>query len=384
MDRKKLEVIIKRDEGTKLDFKQKIDIEIESGKKELAKDVCAIANSRGGRGYIIIGIEDKSKKIIGIVENQYNEEQIQQIVSSRCEPPIPIVYETVQFNNKLLGIITIYDGGQKPYQIRENGAFYIRRGSTTDTMRKQEIASALQEGLSLNIELCPIINSSLQCLDTELVDRYFYFHRIETNKDNRITLMENASIIRFDKDLGKYVGTLGGILVFSKENNVYIPHNMIRIINKITDKENEIIIIKGDLLSMLDNCEDILRRILPINYPVEALLEGIKNAVLYRDYTIYYKEIEIVLGYENVSIISPGILVKGKDVNGHNYIKRNMWIYEKLIALDSKGRFIKSGRGFSRMKKAFRNIGRVMFINSLNGDFFKVIYPGVEKLEKNQ
>lgn len=384
MDRKKLEVIIKRDEGTKLDFKQKIDIEIESGKKELAKDVCAIANSRGGRGYIIIGIEDKSKKIIGIVENQYNEEQIQQIVSSRCEPPIPIVYETVQFNNKLLGIITIYDGGQKPYQIRENGAFYIRRGSTTDTMRKQEIASALQEGLSLNIELCPIINSSLQCLDTELVDRYFYFHRIETNKDNRITLMENASIIRFDKDLGKYVGTLGGILVFSKENNVYIPHNMIRIINKITDKENEIIIIKGDLLSMLDNCEDILRRILPINYPVEALLEGIKNAVLYRDYTIYYKEIEIVLGYENVSIISPGILVKGKDVNGHNYIKRNMWIYEKLIALDSKGRFIKSGRGFSRMKKAFKNIGRVMFINSLNGDFFKVIYPGVEKLEKNQ
>jgi predicted HTH transcriptional regulator len=134
---------------------------------------------------------------------------------------------------------------------------------------------------------------------------------------------------------------------------------------------------------MLDNCEEILRRILPTNYPVEALLEGIKNAVLYRDYTIYYKEIEIVLGYENVSIISPGILVKGKDVNGHNYIKRNMWIYEKLIALDSKGRFIKSGRGFSRMKKAFKNIGRVMFINSLNGDFFKDIYPGVEKLEKN-
>lgn len=383
MDRKKLEALIKRDEGTKLDFKQKIDIEIESGRKELAKDVCAIANSRGGRGYIIIGIEDKSKKIAGIEENQYNEEQIQQIISSRCEPPIPIVYETVQFNNKLLGIITIYDGGQKPYQIRENGAFYIRRGSTTDTMRKQEIASALQDGLSLNIELCPIINSSLECLDTELVDRYFSFHRIETNKDNRITLMENASIIRFDKDLGRYVGTLGGILVFSKENNVYIPHNMIRIINKITDKENEIIIIKGDLLSMMDNCEGILSKLLPANYPVEALFEGIKNAVLYRDYTIFYKEIEIVLGYENVSIISPGILVKGKDVNSHNYIKRNMWIYEKLISLDDRGRFVKSGRGFSRMKKAFKNIGRVMFINSLSGDFFKVIYPGVEKLEKN-
>ena len=43
-----------------------MDILIESGKKELAKDICAIANSRGGRGYIVIGVEDKTKRIIGI------------------------------------------------------------------------------------------------------------------------------------------------------------------------------------------------------------------------------------------------------------------------------------------------------------------------------
>ncbi len=37
MDTKKISILLKRDEGTKLDFKQKIDIIIESGKKELAK-----------------------------------------------------------------------------------------------------------------------------------------------------------------------------------------------------------------------------------------------------------------------------------------------------------------------------------------------------------
>lgn len=63
MDMKKINILLKRDEGTKLDFKQRIDILIESGKKELAKDICAIANSRGGRGYIIIGVEDKTKKL---------------------------------------------------------------------------------------------------------------------------------------------------------------------------------------------------------------------------------------------------------------------------------------------------------------------------------
>ncbi|MCM8711854.1 putative DNA binding domain-containing protein [Clostridium sp. SYSU_GA19001] len=381
MDIRKFNILLKREEGPKLDFKQKLDLEIESGRKELAKDVCAIANSKGGRGYIIIGIEDKTKKVIGIEGKGYEEEQIMQIVTSRCEPPIPIAYENFVYDGKKLGIITIYDGGQKPYQIRDNGAFYIRRGSTTDTMRKQEIAAALEESLSLNIELCPIINSSVNCIDTELVDKYFAFHKIEANKENRIILMENASIIRFDKDLGKFVATLGGILVFSKINSVYIPHNMVRIVNKINREEDEIIIINGDLLSILDTCEDTLKRLLPVNYPVEALFEGVKNAVLYRDYTIFYKEIEIILSYDSISVISPGILVKGKDISDHNYIKRNMWIYEKIIALDDKKRFIKQGRGFSRMKKAFKNIGRIMFINSLNGDFFKVVYPGIGKIK---
>lgn len=304
-----------------------------------------------------------------------------QIISSRCEPPIPILYETIYYNGKTLGVITIYDGDQKPYQLKENGAFYIRRGSTTDVMRKQEIASVLQENLSLNIELCPIINSSIDCIDTELVDKYFSFHRIESKEENRIILMENASIIKFNKDLEKYVVTLGGILVFSKINFLYLPHNVVRIINKINSKENEIILVNGDLLSILDKCEIILKKILPENYPIEAVYEGIKNAVFYRDYTIFNKEIEVVIGNENVSVISPGILLKNTNISENNYLRRNMWIYEKLLALDDKSRFIKAQRGFTKMKIAFKNIGNVKFINSINGDFFKVIYPGPNKVK---
>lgn len=381
MDIKKIETLIKRDEGTKLDFKQKIELETESGKKELAKDVCAIANSRGGRGYIVIGIEDKTKRIVGMEGKTYTEEQIQQIISSRCEPPIPIVYEIYDYLGKVISIITIYDGGQKPYQIRENGAFYIRRGSTTDVMRKQELAAALQENLSLNVELCPIINSSLSCLNYKLIDKYFSFHRININEENRNMLMENASIIKFDKDLGKYVATFGGILVFSDLSYVYIPHNMIRIVNGINGNEKSITIIQGNLISMLNECEELLKKLLPQNYPIQPILEAINNAVLYRDYTIFNKEIEIVLNYENITVVSPGILVKGKDISYQNYVKRNMWIYEKLIAIDNKKRFMKSNRGFSMMKQSFKNIGRVIFINSLNKDYFKVIFPGLHNFQ---
>lgn len=385
MDNKKLANLIKREEGVKLDFKQKIDLVTESGKKELAKDICAIANSRGGRGYLIIGIEDKTKSLVGINRDDFTEEQIQQIVCSRCEPPIPISYEIVNYENKLLGIIIIYDSPQKPYQLRENGAFYIRRGSTTDTMRKQELISALQENLIFNAELCPVPKSKVECFDSELVKKYFTSKGIMVDEGNILEIMESVSMIHQDKESLKYMPTLGALLVFSKNNNAYIPHNMIRIVNKVNKSFDSVIYVMGCLLDMIDNCETILRQIIPGNYPVDCVCEGVKNAVLYRDYTIFDRVIEVVIDYKYISILSPGTLISKNQVNSYNYnrdmnnIRRNMWIYEKMISLDKEHRFGKSGGGFEMMKRYFKNIGKIKFINSIYSNSFKIIYPGLEK-----
>ncbi|MCY6356807.1 AlbA family DNA-binding domain-containing protein [Clostridium sp. ZS2-4] len=378
MNKKKLTSLLKRQEGVKLDFKQEIDLNTESGKKEFAKDICALANSRGGRGYLIIGIEDKTKRVIGVDRLSFTEEQIQQIVSSRCDPPIPISLECIDYENKKVAVITIYQSSQKPYQFRENGAFYIRRGSTTDTMRKQELISSFQENMNLNIELTPIVKSSINSLEFKLVDKYFMLHGIDINDENRVSFMENTRMIFLDEEEKEYYATLGGLLVFSRSNYLYMPNNMIRIVNKVNKELDEIIIIQGDLLSVIDKSEEYLLKILTPYYPYRAVYEAIKNAVLYRDYTIVDKEIEVVIDYNSVRVISPGILIKN-DKNGfsHNYIKRNMWIYEKLITLDDNKRFAQSGRGFTRMKKAFKKYGKVMFVNSLKENNFKVIFPGI-------
>lgn len=378
MDTKKVSSLLKREEGTKLDFKQRVDILIESGKKELAKDICAIANSRGGRGYLIIGVEDKTKRIIGIDTSEFKEEQFQQIISSRCEPPIPISIDFVIYQSKSLAIVTIYDGGQKPYQLKENGAFYIRRGSTTDTMRKEELISYLQESLSLNMETMPIINSDINSLDFNIIDKYLLSKGILVNDDNRLGFMDNAGITFIEREYNKRVVTLGGLLVFSLVNSIYIPHNMIKIVNKVNDNFDEVIILQGCLLDMLDKVEELFKKIFPQNYPIDAVHEAVKNAILYRDYTIFYKEIEIVVNYNSVIVISPGNLLFSTKINTNNYFKRNMWIYDKLIALDDRKRFAKSGKGFARMKKAFVKYGKVIFVDSKVDNSFKVIFPGIK------
>lgn len=223
MDIKKLRSLIKKEEGLKLDFKLKLDLSTETGKKELAKDICAIANSNGQRGYIIVGIQDKTKKIIGIQsEDMFKEERIQQIITSRCEPPIPLRVDFVDLNGKTIGVISIYDGGQKPYQIRENGAFYIRRGSTTDVMRKQELVALLEENLSLTIETCPLIRSNIDVLNMDLVNKYFKRKGINFTDENRDFLLLSSGIAYDDRKGEKLKCTYGGLLVFCDINYIYI------------------------------------------------------------------------------------------------------------------------------------------------------------------
>jgi predicted HTH transcriptional regulator len=194
--------------------------------------------------------------------------------------------------------------------------------------------------------------------------------------------MENASIIYVDKNSGKYMATLGGLLIFSKINNICIPHNMIKIVNNINRNSKPMVIIQGDLISMMDEAEHIIRKIINVkSYPVKAVDEGIREAVVYRDYSDFSRGIEVVLGYNSIVITSPGILINRKNTDFYNYANRNMWIYEKIIALDTKERSISISSGFNRIRKEFKNKGKVKFINSIKNFNFKVIYPGIKNFK---
>lgn len=386
MNKKKLLTLISQDEGTKLDFKRELCLEFESCKKELAKDVCAIANSSGGRGFIIVGVEDKSKKIIGVKDiKSINEEKIQQVISSRCEPPIPITVDTIEVDEKIVGVITIFDGGQKPYQIKDTGAFNIRRGSITDTMRKDELVAAFEENLALGIETCPVMRSSTEFLNMELVSKYFKSKGIYINKENKEFLLESAGITYSQKSSRKIKCTFGGLLVFSDINNICIPYNMVKIVNRNDSNKDNVIIVQGNLINIIHKAEKELMKLLPNEYPIFAVMEALKNAVLYREYSQVNRVIEVVISYKTIIITSPGQMVlKNSRGQSISYNRRNMWIYDKLISLDDDKVFINNGGGLKRIKEAFRGRGRVKFINSTIEDCFKVILPYIKVNNSNE
>lgn len=82
--------LIKKKEGTTLDFKLKI-----TSKGKIAKTIAALANTEGG--YLVIGISDQ-KKILGI-DPEEERFMIESANSEHCVPPAKIeIQEAKMFN----------------------------------------------------------------------------------------------------------------------------------------------------------------------------------------------------------------------------------------------------------------------------------------------
>ncbi len=111
-----IKTIITQSEGRRLEFKETMP-----KRSDLAKTVIAFANDAGGD--IIIGIGDKPRAVIGLpeVELVSMEEQISDIIYSRCYPGILPEITFLSVADKHLIKVTVYRGSMQPYYIKEKG-----------------------------------------------------------------------------------------------------------------------------------------------------------------------------------------------------------------------------------------------------------------------
>ncbi len=128
--------LCKTRENKELDFKLKLNLSEDKTKYEISKDICAFANGENG-GRIIIGVEDKTKKIVGIDE-PIDCDRIQQIVSKRIFPAPEFTIYSYPLNSKFIDVIKIATG-KAVHWMGENKSVYFRRDAITDTATPEEI-----------------------------------------------------------------------------------------------------------------------------------------------------------------------------------------------------------------------------------------------------
>jgi predicted HTH transcriptional regulator len=371
MDADKIKQLLRREEGPKLDFKATLHLNTEGEKKELTKDVIAIANSRGGRGYILFGVEDKTKRLIGIDPGDFREEQIQQIIYNRSDPPVPVSVDFQEYNGVLLAVITIFKSHHKPHQMLQNGAFYIRRGSTTDIARRSEIAGMMQENGLVSYETVPLPNARMEDLDQDLLQSYLKNLQVGGDSPNKVLLHALGFIAKSDN--GILVPTTGAMLLFGREPSIFLPQCYV----KITRNE-EVYHITGNIFSMVQKTCTLIRDLIqdPL-YPYAAIEEALGNALVHRDYLDTSRGVHVDIRDNCIEISNPGALMAGnksvKYVNEKNPERRNPWLYERILIMDQGKHFMNMGNGISRMKEAFSGEGRVQFVNLGSRNLFKVI-----------
>jgi len=180
--------VISGRETPKVDLKLTIDLSNKTSKAEFAKDVTAIANTPGGDGFIIIGVQD-SKERESHDPNDYvpgfqatgdpDGFHIQMIdaLTQFCNRVPTVEYDETKHSKceRSVGVVTVKRSARRPHSlIRSSGEIqqhqiWIRRGTASYPAAVEEIEDMMSETEALPPHL--IINLSGHALTPEQLEQ---------------------------------------------------------------------------------------------------------------------------------------------------------------------------------------------------------------------
>ncbi|MFJ3825577.1 AlbA family DNA-binding domain-containing protein [Streptomyces nodosus] len=144
-------------EGVDLDWKNDFYKGTDAGKKELAKDVSAMANTAGGM--VVIGVDDGHQDHAHALApfdpvQGHGEEWIRSVLANWIQPVVPNVgvrpVKSESKAGKIYWVLTVPPSTQAPHAVAAPGNDYnfrvhVRHGTTTRTLAESEIAQRYRD-----------------------------------------------------------------------------------------------------------------------------------------------------------------------------------------------------------------------------------------------
>lgn len=392
MNKTEFEHLVKEKESKDFEFKLELP---ES--KNVAQLVTALYNSRGGK--IILGVEDKNKKLVGLKNPQKTEHNFVQIIRHWCKLDEDPEIEFLKYKGKDFIVIHCPKGKDTPYFVRGEHIPKIRIGSSNMPANKEEIARLYREGSSKSQDVLPVENSTLEDLDLKKVTAYLKKSKLtrQLNKGYLIELMLKEHFVV--KEGRKIIPTIAGILLFGKNPHLNITQCEIRADRYIGDSMTEWLDrkdIQGTIFEIIKQTERFLLKNMRTpakvvgfktefrtEYPIEALREAVINALVHRDWNSS-NAILLRMFNSHIDIINPGELLrplKISEIMGEDYIpkSRNKILVE---VLSKSGIMDKRGTGFLRIREAMKsmNLPNPEFKEKQNCFIIRFNNPAIEKI----
>ncbi|TAG83176.1 MAG: ATP-binding protein [Burkholderiales bacterium] len=210
-------------EGDSLDFKRDqypFSGATDEQKSELLKDILAFANAwRRDDAYILIGVEEVKggrANIVGLASH-LEDANLQQFVSGKTSSPVTFSYHPVEFERKQIGVIQIPLQRRPVYLKKAYGKLeaekvYLRRGSSTDFAKPDEIAQMGQAFLNA-------IKPSVR-LSTKLVFANTTEAAVECKTDHLVIPVSELPDFGYMNDMG-LSGLSAGLANLNVNNNYW-------------------------------------------------------------------------------------------------------------------------------------------------------------------
>ena len=307
--------------------------------QDLAKELVAFSNLEGGM--VLLGVEDDGR-VTGLTRQKNLEEWVMSVCRDKIRPAIVPFFETIRDveNANDVAIVRVTRGYDVHALWHNNTNRYLMRvGTQSREASREELARLFQRRGSIRAELRPVSGATLATLDRRRLRNYFSDIRQQDVPDDEDgdawrSLLVNTEIMTEEGV------TVGGILLFGKTPNGFLPHAGIDAVAYPGTEQDydarERVALRGPMTPLLSGSGEIVenglveqaldfvrrntrmtvgteggRRVERPAYPADALREGVVNALIHRDYLLTSTDIELALYDDRLEIVSPGRLPNG-------------------------------------------------------------------------
>ena len=348
--------LIETGEGYTLELKENVG-------NNLGKEICAFANSDGGK--IILGVRDDGS-IKGLKLSNSDISKIQDIARN-MDPSFNVFIKQIED----IVLINVPIGKNKPYSI--NGHFYVRQGANSQQLKTEEVREFFQNVNKISFE--KKINADFD-LKTDFNEGVFnnYISKIGVNTNlSKEHVLKNLNLLTDSK-----INNACVLLFANKVTKFFLSADISCVLyqgkSTMLDKK----VFDEDFFSNFDNAlKFVLRnirtkaeikesiRVESPEIPENALREAIINAMIHRDYFVEGR-ILINIFSDRIEVLNPGKLLFDENELGNISVTRNPIIADCMLRA---GYVEKIGSGIKRIRELVPNV-----TFNISSNWFKVTF----------
>lgn len=349
----------------------------------IIKTCVAFANTAGGR--IILGIEDETRKVIGLKKDAI-EKSLECLSAAVYEAVSPAVIPEV-FHQSVVGkdliVIEIARGSSPPYFVKRLGSVkgvFVRVGPTTRAASPEHIQELMSFRSRVSYDEEPL-PCSLDDLDSKLLEQAY-----GTSPSRELLISEKVLVKSANRQPAVSVAAL---LAFGKRPDKVISEATAMCTRFRGESGRDIVEsveFQGPVSDLTSRMLDFLQRHLERNMtlrgaylrgeeliPLAALREAIVNALIHRKYNVA-SSVKIAVFDHRVEVFSPGglpgLITLRQLGDGSSHLRNPL-----LAKFSRRLRIVeKLGTGIRLMREECQKKGIVPPEFFEDGDFVKTVF----------